>query len=243
MTTPHPALTLADLAELKAKAEAAVPGPWCDHPNGTSVWTGREYDSMALQRHLFNATSTNRDAVLNVEFVAACDPQTVLALLAMARSHLQLVSALEFLDKKAFACMSYLDPRKPEPHEDTESAEDFTAQALVAIAEELGWTPETAESPELPKAPTLEPRPAVLWFAQQMELALRANDHKGGWHQDDPLELCERIDDELLELKDSLTTCPPPGRISEAADVANMAMMVADHFRKNGPSEDQGRTL
>lgn len=29
--------------------------------------------------------------------------------------------------------------------------------------------------------------------------------------------------------------------VAEAADVANMAMMVADHFREGGPSKDSGR--
>lgn len=86
-------------------------------------------------------------------------------------------------------------------------------------------------------------RPVVRWFAEQMEAALRKNDHKGGWHQDDPLELCERVDDELLELKDSLTTCPAWGRVLEAVDVGTMAMMVADHFRDGGPSVDQGHTV
>lgn len=44
------ALTMEQVEALEQKANAAVPGPWCEHPNGTSVWTGREYDSMALQR-------------------------------------------------------------------------------------------------------------------------------------------------------------------------------------------------
>jgi len=91
--------------------------------------------------------------------------------------------------------------------------------------------------------PAIELRPVVLWFAQQMELKLRENDHKGGWHEMDPLDLCERIDEELLELKESLASPPRRNRVREAADVAAMAMMVADHFRDGGPSVDQGSTL
>lgn len=28
---------------------------------------------------------------------------------------------------------------------------------------------------------TIAPRPAVVWFAQQMETKLQENDHKAGW--------------------------------------------------------------
>lgn len=93
----------------------------------------------------------------------------------------------------------------------------------------------------------IELRPVVLWFAQQMELKLRANDHKGGWQDDEPEELAERISEELTELFVALKKRRAPQNwkrvLKEAADVANVAMMVADHARSGGPSEDQGRTL
>jgi len=102
----------------------------------------------------------------------------------------------------------------------------------------------------------LELRPVVLWFAQQMELKLRENDHKGGWHGDDPHSLCHGVigeadeliaaaDDAVIADDESLSGAGDYYRaaVAEAADVAAMAMMVADHFRENGPSVDQGRTL
>lgn len=99
----------------------------------------------------------------------------------------------------------------------------------------------------------LELRPEVLAFAQLMEAKLRANDHKPGWKNDDPNALCDRVHEEALELAEATagyglsrsyawnfeglqteeaylnklaTVCERVGH--EAADVANMAMMVAD---------------
>ena len=102
----------------------------------------------------------------------------------------------------------------------------------------------------------IELRPVVLWFAQQMELKLRENDHKGGWHKHDPRDLAHRVIEEADKLledaevaviadDESLSNVNDHYRaaIAEAANIANMAMMVADHFRDGGPSEDQGRTL
>lgn len=92
------------------------------------------------------------------------------------------------------------------------------------------------------------PRASVRWFAEQMELALRRNDHKGGWHNDRPGQLSERICQEWAELEEArvspnLHTADHAQVIREAADVANMAHMVADHYREGGPSIDQGHTL
>lgn len=90
-------------------------------------------------------------------------------------------------------------------------------------------------------------RPVVQWFAEQMELALRRNDFKGGWDGDSPEELAERIAEDLEELTVALNRRRSPHgweRVRlEATDVANMAMMVADHARLGGPSRDQGGTL
>lgn len=106
-------------------------------------------------------------------------------------------------------------------------------------------------------------RPVVQWFAEQMELALRRNDRKGGWHECDPVALARRVGQELKELRDAMEEYGPPGCgcreaacphvriftpsaediIKEGADVGAMAMMVADHFREGGPSVDQGETL
>jgi NTP pyrophosphatase (non-canonical NTP hydrolase) len=96
-------------------------------------------------------------------------------------------------------------------------------------------------------------RPEVQAFAVLMEQQLRANDHKGGWADDDAEDLLKRMHEESGEVEDAITAwrnltfAYPRGatqveadgwvakmwdqqrRIGrEAADVANFAMMVAD---------------
>ena len=73
-------------------------------------------------------------------------------------------------------------------------------------------------------------------WARSMAVKLAANAHKGGWSDDTPEELVERVQQELDELKSALSKwrsegSPSDGRRAvqwEAADVANMAMMVSD---------------
>jgi len=80
------------------------------------------------------------------------------------------------------------------------------------------------------------PRDEVRWFARQMEARLLANDHKGGW-RDCPIEqLLYRINDEYIELLELVKTQPSniPAIISECADVANFAMMVAEVVNRYG---------
>lgn len=81
----------------------------------------------------------------------------------------------------------------------------------------------------------LELRPEVAAFAQLMERELRANDHKGGWAREHPGPLMDRLWEEARELSfyfgpgsrgDYATWAAQIG--SEAADVANFAMMIAD---------------
>jgi hypothetical protein len=90
-------------------------------------------------------------------------------------------------------------------------------------------------------------RPVVRWFAECMEATLRRNDHKGGWQDDTPERLSERIGQEWAELEERLGKRQSPQNhlaiIGEAADVANMAMMVADWSRFGGPSRDQGHDV
>lgn len=78
-------------------------------------------------------------------------------------------------------------------------------------------------------------RPEVVAFANLMEAQLRANDHKGGWRNDRAADLHSRLLEEAEELFDALNWrsaflgAADPERIgSEAADVANFAMMIAD---------------
>lgn len=79
-------------------------------------------------------------------------------------------------------------------------------------------------------------RPCVQWFARQMEAKLRANDHRGGWIDNEMQEFCfDRLDEEVKELKECQygdDRHNPDRWASEAADVANFAMMLAD---MNGP--------
>jgi hypothetical protein len=92
----------------------------------------------------------------------------------------------------------------------------------------------------------LNVRPVVRWFAEQMELALRRNDSKGGWHECDPSDLVDRVREEVEEMAESSNSICDGAELDtilEAADVANMAMMVADHFREGGPSRNQGHDV
>lgn len=75
-------------------------------------------------------------------------------------------------------------------------------------------------------------RAEVLWFAQAMERELQANDHKSHWSGCEVTYLLRRLRDEMGELDRALSNGAPSERIiSEAADVANFAMMVADNAR------------
>ncbi len=95
-------------------------------------------------------------------------------------------------------------------------------------------------------------RPEVEAFAQEMERVLRRNDDKGGWKECDSFWLLKRLQEELDELKRAVFDMNRRGfelddffhplrdyvddRIEyhrrkvtdEAADVANIAMMIAD---------------
>ena len=72
-------------------------------------------------------------------------------------------------------------------------------------------------------------REPVLWFAGMMESKLQENDHKGGWDNCTFQYLFQKLDEEVKEL----TTCISEEKaIQEAADVANIAMMIADRARK-----------
>jgi NTP pyrophosphatase (non-canonical NTP hydrolase) len=90
------------------------------------------------------------------------------------------------------------------------------------------------------------PRVEVAAFAQAMEHQLRAHDDRPGWKRDDPAELYFHLLEEVIELGYALglpthllssgffarlRLCDGqgPGTIgAEAADVGNMAMMIAD---------------
>jgi uncharacterized protein YihD (DUF1040 family) len=101
----------------------------------------------------------------------------------------------------------------------------------------LAW--ESLDSKEM------EVRPAVMRFAQLMEKELQENDYKGAWEDMCDDELVYRLKEETTELEHALhTPCPYCGEhmkksdqddiLSETADIANFAMMIADnHTIKN----------
>jgi hypothetical protein len=83
-------------------------------------------------------------------------------------------------------------------------------------------------------------REPVAWFARRMEAKLRENDWKGGWENCTLQYLFEKLDEEIHELSACSTDVEV---IEEAADVANIAMMIADNARKlipgiNSPHEE-----
>lgn len=74
-------------------------------------------------------------------------------------------------------------------------------------------------------------RESVWWFAQQMELKLLDNEHKGHWSRDSLLGLLQRLHEELCELLAAIRRENLENVIGEAADVANFAMIIADNAR------------
>ena len=110
---------------------------------------------------------------------------------------------------------------------------------VVQYIEKSPWRWKTAEELAVDDSQVrFDVRPEVLWFAQQMEAKLQANDHKGGWENESIHSLIGRLGQEWRELHDALF--PPwkrdPERVAEeAADVANFAMMIADVVRKTEP--------
>jgi hypothetical protein len=63
-----------------------------------------------------------------------------------------------------------------------------------------------------------------------MAAQLRANAHKPGWSNDTPISLARRVAEESFELCGAISGRMPNTKRWDvlAADVANMAMMVAD---------------
>ena len=83
--------------------------------------------------------------------------------------------------------------------------------------------------------PTVELRPAVKWFAEEMEKKLQGHDGdfgQQGWRREDCDEdfLVARLAEELEELCTVRRRSPifPRPIIEECADIANFAMMIAD---------------
>ena len=98
----------------------------------------------------------------------------------------------------------------------------------------------------------IELRESVKWFAEQMELVLRKNDHKGGWKNCTWEYLFDRLEEEQKELVeecykdgysdvfDIFLNTNTEAMIKEAVDVANFAMMIADNLRENPQPKGDG---
>jgi len=77
--------------------------------------------------------------------------------------------------------------------------------------------------------------PVVHAFALAMVAKLEQHKPKKGgregWEEDDPLDLMRRVQQEARELSKAINRSEPDETVlAEAADVANMAMMVADAY-------------
>jgi NTP pyrophosphatase (non-canonical NTP hydrolase) len=78
-------------------------------------------------------------------------------------------------------------------------------------------------------------RNEVRYFAELMEKALRNNDYKGGWQKCTRHFLLRKLREEVQELEKTVgrrkndLMCPD-AIAKEAADVANIAMMLANNF-------------
>lgn len=68
-------------------------------------------------------------------------------------------------------------------------------------------------------------------MAHRMREKLEENRVKGTWHNDDPYWLLMRLEQEVAELRYAVFHGSGPGMVwAEAADVGNLAAMVADTY-------------
>jgi hypothetical protein len=141
MTDPsHPSPDEALIEELEKLHEAATTAPWCEHPNGTSVWSGAEYDNncMSANAHLLNASSVRlaeKFGVADVALVVAMR-NALPTLLALARSASEAKARLERLE----SALEFLDVHCRCDIVGQERALPINARNAIALAVELGWT-------------------------------------------------------------------------------------------------------
>jgi NTP pyrophosphatase (non-canonical NTP hydrolase) len=74
----------------------------------------------------------------------------------------------------------------------------------------------------------MDVREEVKKFADAMEAELKENDYKGGWKNCDIAFLVDKLHEEVKELIDAICYGTPENVLSEAADIGNIAMMIAD---------------
>ena len=85
-----------------------------------------------------------------------------------------------------------------------------------------------AENPVVIFPGLVECREEVDWFARQMEVVLQANDHKSGWEGLSKKYLIDKLEEEYEELIEAVQKGDATTIATEAADLANVAMMLAD---------------
>lgn len=82
-------------------------------------------------------------------------------------------------------------------------------------------------------------RPEVTEFALAMELKLRKNDHKTGWH-DQPIEAhIKLLRIEMMELDVALDHLGDEAAVKECVDVANFALIIRDKLLARIRAKDQ----
>jgi len=72
---------------------------------------------------------------------------------------------------------------------------------------------------------------AIKRFSCDMARKLRENSHKAHWNTVTKYYLLGRLQEELYELEEALYSESTESVINECADVANLAMMIADNLR------------
>lgn len=88
-----------------------------------------------------------------------------------------------------------------------------------------------------------ELRPTVRWFAERMELALREHDAdrgETGWRELSIPHLVERLLQEAIEVE-AARGAGGEVLVAECADVANIAMMVADNAARQPAPTGEGK--
>jgi len=77
---------------------------------------------------------------------------------------------------------------------------------------------------------------SVEWFGREMTIKLDANINKRHWFRTSYAYLFNKMEEEIKELSELLQDDKVPYKhkkiISECADVANLAMMIADKAKK-----------
>lgn len=93
------------------------------------------------------------------------------------------------------------------------------------------------------KHPLADVRPAVAWFAAQMEEQLKKNDFKEGWYNCDPNFLKYKLESKAGSFEDNVLhhglaiNSHTVATITEAAHIGNYAMMVAARVYQDATGE------